>query len=176
MSDPILLTLSTHFAGLSLIAFGGASAVVPEMQRLVVEQQHWMSAKEFTDLFAIAQAAPGPNMMIVTLVGWRVAGLAGAVLATVAFCAPGAVLAYGTVRLWNKLRDSPWRTRIQNGLLPVTVGLVASTAWLLANGTTGRHGWGIGIALVSAAIAWRTTINPLWLLFAGALVGASGIV
>jgi chromate transporter len=176
MNDSILLTLVSHFAGLSLIAFGGASAVVPEMQRLVVEQQHWMTAKEFTDLFAIAQAAPGPNMMIVTLVGWHVAGLAGAILATIAFCMPGAVLAYSMVHLWNRLRDSPWRNRIQGGLLPVTVGLVASTAWLLANSAAGKHGVGIVIAIVCAIIAWRTKLNPLWLLAAGAILGVSGIV
>lgn len=171
-----LLTLVAHFAELSLIAFGGASAVVPEMQRLVVEQQHWMTAKEFTDLFAIAQAAPGPNMMIVTLVGWHVAGLAGAVLATVAFCTPGAILAYSMVYLWERLRDSPWRDRIQNGLLPVTVGLVASTAWLLANSAAGRQGAGIAIAVISAVFTWRSKLNPLWLLAAGALLGSSGIV
>lgn len=176
MSGNILLTLSAHFAGLSLIAFGGASAVVPEMHRLVVEQQHWMSSKEFTDLFAIAQAAPGPNMMIVTLVGWHVAGLAGAILATVAFCVPGALLAYAMVHLWNRLRDSPWRDHIQGGLLPVTVGLVASTAWLLANSAAGQSGLGIGIALGCAAIAWRSALNPLWLLAAGALLGATGWV
>lgn len=93
MSDKILLMLIAHFAGLSLVAFGGASAVVPEMHRLVVDQQHWMTAKEFTDLFAIAQTAPGPNMMIVTLVACHVAGIKGAVLATLAFCTPGAILA-----------------------------------------------------------------------------------
>ena len=176
MSGNILLTLIDHFAGLSLVAFGGASAVVPEMHRLVVEQQHWMTAKEFTDLFAIAQAAPGPNMMIVTLVGWHVAGFFGALLATVAFIAPGASLAYAMVHVWKSLRDSPWRDRIQNGLLPVTVGLVSSTAWLLAGGAAGRHGMGIAIAVASAIVAWRSRLNPLWLLAMGALLGASGIV
>ena len=175
MSDA-LLTLTTHFAGLSLIAFGGASAVVPEMHRLVVEQQHWMTAQEFTDLFAIAQAAPGPNMLIVTLVGWHVAGLAGAILATIAFCAPGAVLAYSVIRIWQRFRDSPWRSRIQGGLVPVTVGLVASTAWLLANSAAGRHGLGIAIAAGSAILTWRSKLNPLWLLLGGAMLGLSGIV
>lgn len=174
MSD--LLTLVAHFAGLSLIAFGGASAVVPEMHRLVVDQQHWMTAKEFADLFAIAQAAPGPNMMIVTLVGWHVAGLAGAILATAAFCAPGAVLALSMVRLWHGLRDSPWRARIQGGLLPVTIGLVASTAWLLANSAAGRHGAGILIAAACALLAWRTSLNPLWLLMGGAVLGVLGLL
>lgn len=176
MSGNILLMLIVHFAGLSLVAFGGASAVVPEMHRLVVEQQHWMTAKEFTNLFAIAQAAPGPNMMIVTLVGWHVAGLYGALLATVAFCTPGAILAYAMVQVWERLRNSPWRDRIQNGLLPVTVGLVSSTAWLLASGAAGQHGMGIAIAIASAIVAWRSRLNPLWLLATGALMGASGLV
>jgi chromate transporter len=115
-------------------------------------------------------------MMIVTLVGWHVAGLAGAILATAAFCAPGAVLAYSMEHLWDKLRESPWRNRIQSGLLPVTVGLVASTAWLLAGSAAGQHGLGIIIAITSAIIAWRSKINPLWLLAAGALLGLIGVV
>ncbi len=172
----ILLTLIAHFAGLSLIAFGGASAVVPEMHRLVVEQRHWMSAQQFTDLFAIAQAAPGPNMMIVTLVGWHVAGIAGAILSTLAFCAPGAMLAYVTVRLWYRFRDSPWRKRIQDGLVPVTVGLVASTAWLLAHSAAGNHGFGIIIAMAAAIAAWRSKLNPLWMLATGATLGLTGMV
>lgn len=171
-----LLMLVAHFAGLSLIAFGGASAVVPEMHRLVVEQQHWMTASQFTDLFAIAQAAPGPNMMIVTLVGWHVAGLAGAILATAAFCAPGAILALSVMRIWHGLRDSPWRARIQGGLLPVTIGLVASTAWLLAEGNAAGHGIRMAVAVASAVVAWRSTFNPLCLLLVGAALGGLGLL
>jgi chromate transporter len=172
----ILASLMTHFAWLSLIAFGGASAVVPEMQRLVVDQSHWMTAQEFTRLFALAQAAPGPNVLIVTLIGWQVAGLAGALLATLAFCLPGGVLAYIIAQVWQRFRAAPWRSRIQAGLTPVTVGLVASTAWILVSNASPRPGASIGIAMASALLALRTRFNPLWLLAGGAVLGVAGWV
>ncbi|QDX82792.1 chromate transporter [Denitratisoma sp. DHT3] len=162
--------LALQLAALSLITFGGASAVMPEMHRIVVEQGHLMSAREFNDLFAIAQGAPGPNLLIVTLIGWHVAGLPGALLATFAFCLPSSILAYVVARLWQRFRASPWRARIQNGLLPVTVGLVASTAWLLAR--TAGHGpaaWALSAGTM--VLAYRTRLNPLWLLALGGLLG-----
>ena len=75
---------SNHFTQLSLIAFGGGNTILPEMQRQVVDIHHWMTAQEFSALFAMAQAAPGPNMMIVPLVGWHVAGLSGLLVTSTA--------------------------------------------------------------------------------------------
>ena len=75
-----LIALALMYGQLSLLAFGGANAVIPEMQRQVVDVHHWMTAQDFAAMFALAQAAPGPNMMVVGLVGWRVAGVAGAVV------------------------------------------------------------------------------------------------
>ncbi|CAB1367832.1 chromate transporter [Denitratisoma oestradiolicum] len=173
-ADP-LLGLALQLATLSLLTFGGASAVVPEMQRIVVEQGQWMSAREFNDLFAIAQGAPGPNLLIVTLVGWHVAGLPGALLATLAFCLPSSLLAYAVARLWDRFRASPWRVRVQDGLLAMTVGLVVSTAWLLAR--TADHSPAAWILTAGVmALAWHTRINPLWLLAAGGLLGGLGLL
>ena len=171
----VLGLLCLHFAGLSLLAFGGASAVIPEMFRFVVETEHWMSAREFTDLFAIGQAAPGPNVLIVTLLGWHVAGLAGALLATLAFSIPGAVLAYGVTRIWHRLRDAPWQARFKAGLAPITVGLVAATAVILA-GTANQTLTAMAVTAASAFIALRTPLNPLWLLATGAVLGMLGLV
>lgn len=167
--DP-LLSLTLQLLALSLVTFGGASAVMPEMQRMVVEQGQWMSARKFNDLFAIAQGAPGPNLLIVTLVGWHVAGLPGALLTTFVFCLPSSILAYTVARLWQRFRGNPWRARIQAGLLPVTVGLVASTAWLLAR-TAGHSPAAWALSAGTMVLAYRTRLNPLWLLTLGGLLG-----
>ena len=109
----ILLELGLYFAVLSLLSFGGMSSVLPEMQRYMVDVKGWMSATEFMQLFAVAQAAPGPNVLMSSLVGWKVAGFAGSLVALGAMCGPAAVLAWWVSELWERLRDSPWRKMIR---------------------------------------------------------------
>src|SRR5258706_3892749 len=120
-----------HFSLLSLLAFGGATAVVPEMHRAFVEVRPWITDAEFADLFALAQAAPGPNMMIVTLIGLHVAGVTGAIVATVAMCVPSCLLTFFVTRAMDHVRFSRWRGIFQAGLAPVTVGLVLGSGWVL---------------------------------------------
>jgi chromate transporter len=102
-----LADLAAVYLQLSLLAFGGANAVIPEMQRQVVEVHHWMDAREFASLYALAQAAPGPNMMVVSLVGWRVAGFWGAMVATAAIAAPSSVLTLLVSGLWYRFKNAP---------------------------------------------------------------------
>src|SRR5690349_606553 len=116
-SGPLAI-LAGHFALLSLVAVGGANVVVPDIHRFVVESQGWMSGPEFAQLFAIAQAATGPNVIVVTLIGWQVAGLAGALVATAAMTGPTCLLTYGVSRVWDRFRDKPWRKAVQTGLVP----------------------------------------------------------
>ena len=104
-----LVTLAVQFALMSLFAFGGANAVIPEMHRQAVDLHHWMTGSEFAALFAIFQAAPGPNFMIATLVGWKAAGLPGAMIATVALCAPSCFFTYWVVKVWDRSREARWR-------------------------------------------------------------------
>lgn len=111
-----LISLALIFTELSLIAFGGGNAILPEMQRRVVEVQHWMSASEFSALFALAQAAPGPNMMVVPLVGWHVAGFAGVVVTSIAKFGPSSLITAGAVTLWERFKDRPWRRIVRPGL------------------------------------------------------------
>ncbi|HEY5071279.1 MAG TPA: chromate transporter [Caulobacteraceae bacterium] len=167
-------TLFLQFAGLSLLAFGGANAVVPEIHRQSVSVHHWMSDRDFAALFALAQAAPGPNFLISTLVGWKAAGLAGALVATAAMCAPSCVLTYWVAKVWDRYRQTPWRIALGAGLAPVTVGLVSASAWLLARAAD--HGW--CLALVTAATglaAVFTRVNPLWCLAIAAALGFAGL-
>lgn len=167
---PILVQLFWQFALLSLIAVGGANSIVAEIHRQVVDVHQWISGEDFTAMFALAQAAPGPNVLVVSLIGWQVAGLAGALMATAGMCGPSCVLAYVAYRGWAHYGTRPWAIAIQSGLTPLTVGLLFSTGLLLA--TEGGSGWpAIAIAAVTAGLVLKTRLNPLWLLAGAALVG-----
>lgn len=165
--------LALIFGQMSLLAVGGVASVLPEMQRQVVEARSWMSPAEFAALYALAQAAPGPNMMVSTLVGWRVAGAPGALVATLGMIGPSSVLTWATTHAWHRFRDAAWRQQVQAGLVPLTVGLVMAGAALLTASTT--HGWLPGVITVAAAAATLgTRLHPLLLLAAGALLGIAG--
>jgi chromate transporter len=167
--------VAVQFALLSLVAFGGANAVVPEMHRMSVTLRHWTSDAEFANLFAIAQAAPGPNVMIATLIGWKAAGLAGAVVATVAMCAPSCLLTYFAAKAWERWRETRWRAALGAGLAPVTVGLIVSSAWLLAHAAD--RGWKlVAVTAATAVVAYATRLNPLWCLAAAAGLGLTGLL
>ncbi|GAB0116014.1 chromate transporter [Acidisoma sp. 7E03] len=168
-----LLALVLIFGELSFLAIGGASTTLPAMERAVVHQQHWMSAAEFVRLYALAQAAPGPNVLAVTLFGWQVAGIAGAIAATFAFLLPACSLAYGVGHLWVQFRDRRWRRVVQAGLVPVTAGLMLAAAFLLARGAA--IDWRAGLlTLLVAAGCLFTKRHPLWYLGAAALAGFLG--
>ena len=169
-----LPTLATLFAELSMLAIGGANTLIPELQRRVAAQG-WMGASEFSALFALAQAAPGPNMLIVTLVGWRVAGWSGAAVATGAFVVPSGVLTYFFARLWQRFREAHWRRVVQAGLTPVTVGLVMAAAVLLCRAAITGAGT-LLVVLATATALLATRLHPLWLLAAGAGLGVAGLL
>jgi chromate transporter len=168
-------TLIPAFASLSLIAVGGANAVLPEIHRQIVENHHWLSEMDFGNLFAIAQAAPGPNVLFVTLVGWKLAGFAGALSATLAMLLPAALLTHFAAGVWDRFREAPWRMKIQAALTPLTIGLVTASGYLLL-GTLEQRVSGVALALATALVAFRTEVNPLYLLALGAVAGLSGLV
>jgi chromate transporter len=125
-------TLAAHFALISLFAVGGAMAVVPEMHRQAVEVSGWMTDRQFADLFAIAQAAPGPNIIVVTLIGYHAAGIPGALVATLAMSGPTCIITYYVSRAFDRFKDAHWRIVVQAGLVPVSVGLFAAGAFVIA--------------------------------------------
>ncbi len=175
MEGSVLWVLARHFAMLSLLAFGGGNTVLPEMHRQAVEISGWLTDQQFADLFAIAQAAPGPNILIVTLIGWQVAGLAGALTATAAICAPACTLTYVVAHLWDRFRDRPWRRIVQLGLAPVTVGIVAAGAYVVAE-TVDRSMVALLLTLTTAAVSLWSRVNPLWVLALGGVLGVAGLV
>jgi chromate transporter len=171
----IYITLLGQFALLSILAIGGANAVVPEIHRLSVHDQHWMTDTQFVDLFALAQAAPGPNVLVVSLIGLQVGGLLGALITTLAMCGPSSILAYTISNAWDRFRERPWRKATQAGLAPVTIGLVLGSGWILTDAAD--HSWvAYAITAASAALTLFTRIHPLWLLAAAGAVGLAGLV
>jgi chromate transporter len=172
--NPILTLIGT-FALMSLFAVGGANSAIPEMHRVAVDVRHWLTDKQFADAFAIAQMSPGPNVLIVTLIGYAVAGVAGALAATLAMCLPTALLAYCVSRLLNRSSHSPWPAIIQTALVPLSIGLMAASAMVLVR--TSASSWSAAlVTAAAAALAFTTRLNPLWLLLAGGLLGFAGVI
>ncbi len=170
-----LAQLALLYGQLSLLAFGGANAVIPEMQRQVVDVHHWMTAREFAALYALAQAAPGPNMMVVSLVGWRVAGFCGALVTTGSVALPSSVLTLVVSGVWYRFKDAPWRKAVQTGLQPVTAGLIMASAALLIQSTTVDWTAAVVVA-VTACLFLLTKLHPMLILGGAAIAGAVGLV
>jgi len=173
--------LFTSFFLVAFVSFGGASAVIPELYRIAVTEHGWMDARTFTELFAIAQAAPGPNVLIVTLIGQHVADWQGALLATLGMCLPMSLLVGLLFRHWDRLQHWRGRTAIQLGVAPLAVGLVLASGVLIAGsaspGWMGWTGWmGFGLVLLTMVANLKTRLHPLWLILLGALLGLFGLV
>jgi len=173
-SNPIWTLIST-FGLMSLFAVGGANAAIPEMHRIAVEVNRWMSDRQFADIYAISQLSPGPNVLIVTLIGYTVAGLGGALAATLAMCVPTAALAYYVSGLLGRTRHSRWPSIIQAALVPLSIGLMAASALVVAQAAD-RNWIAVVVTLAVAALAYATRLNPLYLLLAGGILGFAGLI
>ena len=175
MSWTDLLALFAHFASLSPLAIGGALAASPEMHRYLVEQRDWMSHTQFVDSIALAQAAPGPNILFVTLLGWQAGGAAGALVATVGMLLPSSLICFYGNRLQVAHRDARLARAIRRGLAPIAIGLTLSAGWIIA--VANDTDWKLAL-LTLAALGFYlfSRRNPLWLIGAGALAGATGLI
>src|ERR1700712_2989206 len=118
-----IISLISFFSVLSILSIGGSNSVVPEMSRQAVDVEHWLTAAQFTDVFAISQAAPGPSNLIVALIGYKVAGVLGAIVAQLAMMIPAAALMLVISRLWVASSGSRWHLALEHGLAPIAVGL-----------------------------------------------------
>ncbi len=168
-----LLQLALYFCLMSVISVGGLPSVMGEVQRIVVEQQGWLTADEFVQLYAVGQASPGPNMLIVALIGFKVEGIAGALVAFFSMCGPAAAISWWVSGLWERFKDSPTRAVIQRAIVPIVVGLTAAGGIVLATPETVATWkmWTIA-ALSCAGVLGLKKLNPLWLLAGGGLLGA----
>jgi chromate transporter len=173
MREGALLTLVAVLAPLSLVSFGGACSIYAPLQHQTVDVLQWLTPREFVDLFAIARVTPGPGSMLATLIGFKVAGLAGAAVATLALYLPSSLICFAVARVWNRYRGRPWHQPFEDGLAPIGAGLLfAGVVAVLRLGASGQL-WPLscGIAAtVAATLTLRPRLHPSWLLLGGALL------
>ncbi|MES2980323.1 MAG: chromate transporter [Pseudomonadota bacterium] len=180
------LELFMHYLSLSLLAVGGAISAIPDMHRFLVDEQHWLSEAQFNASIAIAQAAPGPNVLFIALMGWNVGmnaggvlhGFAGMLVTMLGMLIPSTVLTYSASQWGHRNRDMRAVRSFKQGMAPIVIGLMISTSWILAtsSGTSLAHWPAWLITAATALIVWRTRIHLLWLLGAGALLGWFGLI
>lgn len=177
------LQVAGLFAMLSLLSIGGGNAVLPEMHMQAVRGHHWMTDSQFADIFSISQTAPGPSILIVTLVGYgaglSVGGVPGAILggviATVAMVFPAASLMFVVTLFWQKAQKSKWRVAVEKGFAPLTVGLIMATSLVMSRAAD--HDWrAYLLTAICTAIFVFTKINPLIVVAAAGVIGYFGVV
>lgn len=179
--------LSLHFLSLSLLSVGGAITTAPDMHRFLVEQHHWLTDAQFNASVAIAQAAPGPNVLFIALLGWNVGlnaggmatGAIGIGVAMTSILIPSSTLTYVAAQWSHRNRQLPAVRAFKQGMGPLVVALLIATSWILAatnsQGANTMQNWpGWLLTAVMAVIVWRSRIHLLWLLGAGALLGGFG--
>jgi chromate transporter len=168
-----------RFLTLSLLSIGGAMSTAPEMHRYLVHDRGWLGDSDFTGAIALAQAAPGPNVLFVPVLGYQVAGVPGAVAALFGILLPSTLLTIGVVRWGSKRRDTPAVRAFTAGLAPVTVGLMFSTGWVLSLPFVrepGHRAGALALILLTIVAMLGTRLGPIWLIALGAIVGAIGWV
>lgn len=170
-----LLTLALLFTLLSFLSTGGAISALPEVHRQAVDLHGWLTDRQFAELIAIAQAAPGPNVLFVTLIGQHVAGIPGALVATVAMCGPACGVAFFVARAFDRFKEKHWRKAVQTGLVPLSIGLIAAVALIIAR-TADRNVATVGITAATFAITYWTRLSPLFALGIASAVGFAGFL
>jgi chromate transporter len=161
---------AAHLAVLSIVSVGGAHSMLPDIYRFVVIEHGWLSGQEFATLVALSQAAPGPNVLVTTLLGYQFGGLLAAIVAPLAFILPSSLAVYAFAHLHVRGGDAPWKTIAMQGLAPLTVGLIIASGVVLAQGA-GAGFVGYVIAGVVAALVTFTRLHPLWFIAVGAAAG-----
>jgi chromate transporter len=178
------LNLFGHFLLLSMMSIGGAISTSSEMHRFLVEQHHWLTQEQFNAAIALAQAAPGPNVLFVALMGWHVgmnagsvgAAMFGVLVTMVGIMTPSTIITYSAARWGHRNRELRTVRAFKQGMAPVVIALLLSTAWILGS-SVGEANWRLVLLAVGAGLViWRTRLHLLWVLAAGALLGAFGLV
>ncbi|MDC8786912.1 chromate transporter [Roseateles koreensis] len=176
---PQLGPMFLHFMALSLLSIGGAISTAPEMHRYLVGQQHWISDTQFTNSIALAQAAPGPNLLFVALLGWNVAGLPGAAAALAGIVLPSTTLVLAATRWASNYKDTRGVRSFTLGMAPLTLGLVLATGWLLAEPylRVPQHRWAmVGMIALTVLLTLKTRLGLVWMVLGGGVLGAIGWV
>jgi chromate transporter len=157
-------------APLSFVSIGGATGIYAPLQHEVVDIEHWLNPREFLDLFALARVTPGPGSMLATLIGWKLAGLPGALVATISLYLPSSALCFGVAKVWNRYRGTPWHKACEAGLTPVAAGLIFSGGLALLRMEDAQLYIWATVVFIAALLTWRPKVHPLLLIFGGALL------
>jgi chromate transporter len=171
----ILLSLFLKLSAFSLVAFGGVNALLSVLFNLAVHQEHWIDVQTFSDYFAIAQAAPGPNFMTVTLIGWHVYGVLGALLATLAIAWPSSIMIYFLERFIMRMKNPLSKKTIQYAAAALAIGLVLSSAFEIAlqiNHSLAAYILTLGTIAITLLTRW----HPLYLIAIGGALGVLGFI
>jgi chromate transporter len=171
MDKDNLLALAAIFAPLSLISFGGGPTILAEIEHQTVAVHGWLTHRDFIDVFALSRVAPGPGILIITLIGWMVAGWIGALVASLAFYIPSGLLVSAASALWRRHRTAVWREKVERGLAPIAIGLIFAGAYSVLNATQGGP-LAFATAGVAAAVLLWMSINPFLLLTGGGVIYA----
>ena len=155
------------FAPLSLLSIGGGASLLAEIEHQSVTVHAWTTQREFADLFAISRAAPGPGTMLSTLIGWKIAGLAGALTATIALYLPSSLIVYAAARLWGRWRGSVWHSAVERGLAPIAAGLILAGGIAVLRVSPGGPAVWLTAIIAATLILCRPLVNPLLLFCAG---------
>lgn len=151
---------------LSLVSFGGGASILAPLHEAFVRNYGWLTGREYVDYFAISRASPGPGAMLVTLIGWKISGWSGALVATIAIFLPSSILCYRVAKIWNRHRGTPLHTALEQGLLPIGTGLTFAGAIITQHTSeTGAFGW--LIALAATAVLLLRSYHPLLVLACG---------
>jgi len=164
-----LLDLFTVFTPLSFLTVGGGQSVVADIHRQAVNVYGWMNDNQFLDLFALSRVSPGPGSILVTLVGWQVAGILGALLASIAIFVPSSLLVYGLARVWARYKHQRWTRAIEIGLAPVAAAMILAASCTILRAAEGGP-WAWGVAAVATVLLIYTRVSPFLLMGTGALV------
>ena len=175
MKPGVILSLISFFSVLSILSIGGSNSVVPEMARHAVEVEHWLTAAQFTNIFAISQATPGPSNLIVALIGFKVAGFWGALVAQLAMMLPAASLMLLVSRVWVASSGSPWHLALEHGLAPIAVGLIFASGWTIAEGAS-LSTIGYVIAAACTLLFWKSNINPIPIMVVAGTLGSMRLI
>jgi chromate transporter len=168
------LSLVGNVMAVSILSMGGALTVAPELRRILVDRLGLLGAPQFAASIALAQAAPGPNALYAALLGYQIAGLAGAIVVLGAFMAPTTALALAVARVGAGAGRHPAAVALKAGLAPVSIAMLLATSWILAAQTPSPAP--VAVSIAAALLAWRTRLHLLWMIGAGALLGALGVL
>jgi chromate transporter len=164
-----LFDLFAVFAPLSFLTVGGGQSVVADIHRQAVDVYAWMNDSQFLDVFALSRITPGPGSLLVTLVGWQVQGLLGAIVASFAIFIPSSVLVYALARVWARYKDRRWTRAVEAGLIPVAAGMILAATFTILQAAEGGI-WAWVVAGASTLLLLYTRVSPFLLLGAGAAV------